>query len=70
MACASCIKNQSLGLEGMYILSSLNKAIPKIVDGEINKARLDLAACISSHFSCGHMYYSSTDEINDFESRF
>ena len=54
----------------MYILSLLNKTIPKIIDGKLNPVRLDLADYISSRFCRGNMYYPSVTEINDFKKKF
>ena len=66
----SSARNESLSLEGMYILSLLNKIIPKIVDGRLNPSRLDLATYMSSRFCRGSIYYPSVKEINDFKEKF
>ena len=64
------VKNESLSLEGMYVLSMLNKFIPKLVEGKINPIRQDLSAYISARFSSGTTYYPSGEEINSFKQKF
>ena len=64
------VENESLSLEGMYILSMLNKFIPKLVEGKINPTRQDLSAYISARFSSGSTYYPSGEEINSFKQKF
>jgi hypothetical protein len=63
-------KNQSLTAESMYLLSCLNRSIPKIVNKKINADRKNLVEFVAKHFSSGTPYIPSRDEINAYHTAF
>ena len=63
-------QNESLSLEAMYILSRLNRVVPKIVAGKVNPTRPKLLKYIYRHFSTGNKFSPSPEEIISYHQVF